>query len=286
MKQTTLLLILCLSTALSLQAQNGKEDLDWSVNEGTMIGVGSYNVMDTYLSPGQEARYTGWSLRIMNERMKVTRLADYKISRQQILNVEFGSTRNGAENATDYAGFVDYGLGYHYRFTRLLPRLKLLAGASARAMGGFIYNTRNSNNPATGKLDLDLNISGIAIYSVQIKNYPLTFRYQMEIPVAGVLFAMHKGQSYYFLSQGNDDGVVKFSSLHNKFAMRNYFSIDFPVASFTICAGYLNSMYRTDVNGIQCHVLSNSFMIGIVKEFISSGGKRLKDSHKFNSAYY
>ena len=43
-------------------------------------------------------------------------------------------------------------------------------------------------------------------------------------------------------------------------------------------AGYLNSMYRTDVNGIKTHVLSNSFMIGLVKEFYSFGGKRLKQS--------
>ena len=75
--------------------------------------------------------------------------------------------------------------------------------------------------------------------------------------------------------------MIKFSSLHNKFAMRNYFTFDFPIANFTVRAGYLNSMYRTDVNGIKTHVLSNSFMIGLVKEFYSFGGKRLKkQKHK------
>ena len=93
----------------------------------------------------------------------------------------------------------------------------------------------------------------------------------MEIPFIGGLLAIHKGQPYYYLSQGDRGGVIKFSSLHNKFAMRNYFTFDFPVANFTVRAGYLNSMYRTDVNGVKTHVLSNSFMIGLVqyKEYVS-----------------
>ena len=61
---------------------------------------------------------------------------------------------------------------------------------------------------------------------------------------------------------------------------------DFPVCNFTIRAGYLNSSYRTDVNGIQSHIISHSFMIGLVKEFISFGGKRLKNTQRFRSAYY
>lgn len=287
MKATVCLtFFLCFCLAHSLAAQGGYEDIPQSVNEATMIGVGGYNVMDTYLTPGVETKYTGWGARILNERMKTVRLANYNVSRQQFINVEFATTRNASETATDYVGFVDYSLGYHYRFNNLLPNLKVLTGASARLAGGFIYNTRNSNNPASGKADLDLNISAMGIYGFRIKNYPVTFRYQMEIPFAGVLFSINKGQPYYFLSQGDRSGVVKFSSLHNKFAMRNYFTFDFPIANFTVRAGYFNSMYRTEVNGIKTHVLSNSFMIGLVREFVSFGGKQLRQTHKYSSAYY
>ena len=289
MKTVASLMILfsCLVFPLAAQTDESEEDdIPRSVNEATMIGVGGYNVMDTDLTPGIETKYTGWGLRILNERMKVVRLANYNVSRQQFLNVEFASTRNAADVATDYIGFVDYSLGYHYRFTNIVPNLKVLAGASARLSGGFIYNTRNSNNPASGKADLDLNFSAMVIYGFKIRNYPITFRYQMEIPFIGALFAIHKGQPYYYLSQGDRGGVIKFSSLHNKFAMRNYFTFDFPVANFTVRAGYLNSMYRTDVNGVKTHVLSNSFMIGLVKEFVSFGGKRLKKTHEYSSAYY
>lgn len=287
MKKTACLMFLFLWMALPLVAQLDEEEVPRSINESTMVGIGGYNLRDTYLSPSTDINYTGWVARILNERMKVVRLADYKISRQQLINVEFGSTRNGAETANEYAGFVDYSLGYHYRFTNLLPGLKVLTGASARLSGGFIYNTRNSNNPVSGKGDFDLNLSAMAIYNFKIKEFPLTFRYQAEIPFAGVLFSVHKGEPYYFLTQGGSDGIVRFSSFHNKFAMKNYFTLDIPVSNFTLRVGYLNSMYRTDVNSIKTHVLSNSFMIGFVKEFVSFGGKRLKsNAHRYSSAYY
>lgn len=283
--QLSIFSFLCL--ALPLMAQSEEDEVPRSINESTMVGVGSYNLRDTYLSPSTDINYTGWVARILNERMKVVRLADYRVSRQQLINVEFGSTRNGAETANEYAGFVDYGLGYHYHFSQVLPGLKILTGASARLSGGFIYNTRNSNNPVSGKADFDLNLSAMAIYNFKLKNFPLTIRYQAEIPFAGVLFSVHKGEPYYFLTQGSADGIVRFSSFHNKFAMKNYFTLDVPVFDFTVRVGYLNSMYRTDVNNIKTHVLSNSFMIGLVKEFVSFGGKRLKkDAHRYRSAYY
>ena len=155
-------LFLCL--ALPLMAQSGEDEAPRSVYESTMVGIGGYNLRDTYLSPSTDINYTGWVARVLNERMKVVRLAGYNVSRQQLINVEFGSTRNGAETANEYAGFVDYSLGYHYRFPQALPGLKVLTGVSARLSGGFIYNTRNSNNPVSGKADFDLNLSAMAIY--------------------------------------------------------------------------------------------------------------------------
>lgn len=267
--------------------QSEESERPWSTNESTMLGLGGYNLHDSYLSPSANVNYTGWVARVMNERLKMVRLADHKIARQQIINVEFGSTHNGAETAHEYAGFVDYSLGYLYRFDEvLIPGLKILTGASGRLSGGFIYNTRNSNNPVSGKGDLDLNLSAMAVYGFKIKNYPLTLRYQAEMPVMGVLFSIHRGQPYYYLSQGDTEGLVRFSSFNNKFAVRNYFSLDLPIANFTMRLGYLNSIYRTNVNGIKTHVISNSFMIGLVKEFVSFGGRRLKETNRFNSAYY
>lgn len=267
-----------------LMAGQENDKLYLSVNEGTMIGIGGYNIKDTYLSP---LKYTGWGVHILNERMKITKLADYKISRQQIISVDFSSTENPAETANDLSGFIDYTLGYHYRFNPA-PNLKILAGSSVHGLLGFVYNTRNGNNPANMKAEIDLNISAMAIYRLMIKDYPLTLRYQIETPFIGALFSPHYGQSYYeIFNQGNTSGIIKMSSFHNKFAMRNYLTVDVPLGSFTIRAGYLSSFNYTDVNNIEGHIVSHSFMIGLVKELFSLGGKNLKKKkHLFNSAFY
>ena len=141
------------------------------INTATLIGIGGYNLMDTYLTPGSRIPYTGWGIRVMNERMKMTRLADHRISRQQIFNADIASTQNGAGTTQAFSGFLDYTLGYHYHFNPI-PALKLLAGVSVHAMGGFIYCVRSSNNPASAKADLDLNLSAQAIYNFRIRNYP------------------------------------------------------------------------------------------------------------------
>lgn len=273
-------LLLCLGLSSVAQSEEGLR----SVNEATLIGYGGYNIKDTYLSP---LKYTGGGFRISNERMKIVSFADYNVSRQQLINIDLSSTSNPAETANNLSGFADYSLGYHYRFNPA-SSLKILLGGSVHGMVGFIYNTRNGNNPATLKADMDLNLSAMAIYRLMLKDYPLVIRYQVETPFAGTLFSPHYGQSYYeIFNEGNNSGTIRFSSFHNKFALKNYLTVDFPVGNVTIRAGYLNSLYYTKVNDIDAHVVSHSFMIGLVKEFISLGGKNLKKKkYLYRSAYY
>lgn len=271
---------------LPLAAQSEEKNEPYPVNEGTLVGIGSYNLKDTYLSPGKNMNYTGWGVRILNERMKMVSLAEYKVSRQQILNVDIAFADNPTETATNFAGFIDYSLGYHYRF-KPFPPLKILTGASIRAMSGFIYNTRNGNNPTSAKADIDLNISAMAIYGLNIGNYPLTFRYQTTLPFLGVFFSPHYGQSYYeIFNLGNYSGVIKANSFHNKFSIRNYLTIDFPIGNITVRAGYLHHYYYTDVNNLQTHIVSHSFVIGLVKEFNSFVIQQAKDRKRYKSAFY
>lgn len=273
-------------TALWAQQSEEKEPADYPVNVATMVGAGRYNLMDTYLTPGIESSYTGWNLRIMDERLKRVALADHRVVRQQIVSIDGGRTLNGAGSAIDYGLFLDYLLGYHYQ-QPLLPGLKWLAGASGQLMAGAIYNTRNTNNPVAAKADLSLNLSSMLVYQWKIKDYPLTLRYQLLLPVAGVSFSPHYTQSYYeMFGLGNHSGVAHFNSFHNKFAMKHYITADFPVGSLIVRAGYLNSRYRTQMNCITGHIVSNSFVIGFVKEFVAFGGKQMRASKCKRSAFY
>ena len=255
----------------------------YSVNEGTLVGVGGYKMKDQYLS---QEKYGGLGFRFMNERMRLTKLAESNISRQNIVNVDLSSTINGAENANFLSAFVDYSLGYHYRFLPD-PFLKIMVGGSMRGMMGMVYNTRNGNNPMTIHADIDLNISLIAIYEFKIKKSPLAIRYQLESPFIGVLFSPVYDQSYYeIFSLGNTAEVLNLYSFNNKMAMRNYLTLDFSIGGMTARIGYLGSFYTTNVHDIDRHIISNNIMLGFVKEFVALGGRELRKRNMFHSAYY
>jgi hypothetical protein len=254
-----------------------------SVNEGTLIGVGGYRMKDTYLTP---EKYGGVGFRFMNERMRLIKSQDSRVSRQNTVNVDISSTMNGAENANFLAAFVDYSLGYHYLF-RPLPHLSVRTGGSVRGMLGMVYNTRNGNNPMTVHADVDLNLSVIAIYEFHIWRRPLAIRYQFETPFAGMLFSPVYSQSYYeIFSLGNTAETINFNSFNNKFAMRNYFTLDFPVAGMTVRAGYFGLYYSTHVHDIDRYIISHNMMLGFVKEFVAFGGREMRNRNLFHSAYY
>ena len=278
---------MCLLGMSSLSAQT--EPLPRSTNSATLVGMGGYNLMDTYLSPGApERNYTGAGFSVLHERMQMTRLADQRISRQQLFRGELARTENGAATATDLAGFATYSLGYHYHFTTPLPDLQFLAGAMAQGWLGFIYNTRNGNNPASTKADADLRLSAMVLYTLRIKGYPIHLRYQGAIPFAGVCFSPHYNQSYYeIFDLGNHAGVVQFNSFHNKWAYQQLLTADFPVGALTLRVGFLGNYYRTDLNAIQSHVVSRSFVIGLAVETVKVASLFRKGATApSRSAYY
>lgn len=263
--------------------ENEAEPIPYSTNEATMFGVGGYQILDTYLSP---YTYKGWGLSVANEKLKTVSLFNHHGVRQQNFGIEFSSTENDAKTASYLSGMLSYGIGYGYRFEPC-KNLRLIPGVSARALAGFIYNTRNGNNPASMKLDVAANLTGMAIYNFKIREFPLTLRFQTEIPFFSVFFSPNYMQSYYeIFSLGNYKGVVKAGSLHNYFTMRNYLTLDIPIYNYTVRLGYQNNIYKTDVNNLTTHLYSNSFMIGIVKEIVSYSGRKLKNKRGFNSAYY
>ena len=254
-----------------------------SINEGTLVGAGGYMMKDSYLS---NEKYGGVGFRFLNERMRMTKLANSRISRQNIVSVDISSVMNGARNANFLSAFADYSYGFHYRFIPD-PNFKILVGGNIHGMIGMVYNTRNGNNPLTVHADIDLNFSLLAIYEFRIKRAPFAVRYQFESPFVGVLFSPVYEQSYYeIFSLGNTAEIYNFNSLHNKFAMRNYLTLDFPLGSATLRIGYLGSYYSTNINEIDRHIISHNVMLGMVKEFVAFGGRELRRRNLFNSAYY
>lgn len=58
----------------------------------------------------------------------------------------------------------------------------------------------------------------------------MVLRYQVNVPMIGLMFSPHYGQSYYeIFSLGNSSGVIQFTSLHNQPSLRQMLSVDLPI---------------------------------------------------------
>ena len=87
---------------------------------------------------------------------------------------------------------------------------------------------------------INLDASGMAIWDLRIKNYPISLRYQVNLPFAGVMFCPNYGQSYYeIFTLGNWGGVINFTSLHNQPSLRQMLTVDFPVGRAKMRLAYL-----------------------------------------------
>lgn len=268
-----ILLTALLITSLPSFGQETEEldDVHRYVTRATSYGVGFTNVFDTYLSPQE---YKGIDFRLSRETIRMTRLFDGNVSVQNFFQADLGHTHNRADNNNMFSGLVNWNYGLHYQF-RLTENFKLLAGGLLDLNGGFVYNLRNSNNPASARAYINLDASGMAIWHLKVKHYPLTLRYQVNLPVMGMLFSPHYGQSYYeIFSLGHASGVVRFTSLHNQPSLRQMLTVDLPIGKTNMRFSYLADLQQYKVNHLKTHTYSHVFMVGVVKELYRLPNKK------------
>ena len=243
--------ILALSAVLSaaspadtVQADNARP-----VERATMYGLGWANMYDTYLSPQE---YRGIEFRLSRESLRRTRWADGRLVRQSFFQGYANYTHNHVDNNNALGALVNWNWGLHYDFP-VARGLHLFAGGLADLSGGFLWNFRNGNNPANARAAVAVDASAGAVWDFRLRRVPLRLRYQLDVPLAGAMFSPHYGQSYYeIFSLGHADGVVRFTSLHNR-----------PSWRFT----YLWDAQQAEVNHIRMHAYGHIFMVGFVKRF-------------------
>ncbi|MFV0546964.1 MAG: DUF3316 domain-containing protein [Bacteroides sp.] len=242
------------------------------ITRAIMYGAGYTNVFDTYLSPQE---YQGTEFRFLRESIRMTNLFDGNISVQNLFQAHVGYTHNIADNNNTFSGLVNWNYGLHYQF-RLTDNFKLLAGGLTDVNAGFVYNLRNTNNPASARAYINLDLSGMAIWKIRIKKYPLVLRYQANLPVVGLMFSPHYGQSYYeIFSLKNSDGVVKFTTPFNQPALRQMLSIDFPIKNIKMRVSYITDIQQAHINGVKSHTYSHVFMLGWVKNLYKISHKTM-----------
>ena len=268
-----------LSLCSGILAQS-RVDGDRYIVRSNLFGIGVANVFDTYLSP---LEYKGPEFRFMHERMRMTGIMNGNVSSQSIVQFNVSSAKNISKSANSYSGMFNWSYALHYQY-KVNKDFKLLFGPMLDTNVGFIYNTRNSNNPAQAKAYMSFDASAMAIYKLRIKNYPITARYQIHLPVLGTAFSPEYGQSYYeIFTLGHRGKNVLFTSLHNAPSFRQLLTFDFPIGNSLIRTGYLCDIQQFKLNNLKSHFYSHNFMIGFVRNFfLVSGKNRNKVSDSLN----
>lgn len=230
----------------------------------TTHGATMLNCLDTYLSGSS---FTGAGYKLSHEKFRDARTGNRKWKYQTIFNATAGATLHSAN--LQYAILADYSWGGYHPFI-INDRLQILAGGQALLSGGVLYLPGNGNNPAAAQVRVALAASGMAIYHIPIKGRDYTLRLQLDIPLAGAMFAPEYGQSYYeIFGRGDVSNIIKFAYPGNSPSWRHALSFDIPIGSKyrnnTLRLSYNGDFFQSRANGLRTHIYNNSISIGFVR---------------------
>ena len=276
---TALLLCCCLNTVAKTgnDGQNGKSPK--LKTNAMMIGVGATNLLDTYLSP---EKYRGIDLRFMSHTRREKDSTLWISQLQHEGNIAYADNRS--DNGGTMAGGYTFGYSMLRKWTTTLWRhpLRIIAGGTATANAGFVYNTRNGNNPANARLSLHIGPTvgfdypigrpshgrGMTFNPADCAHYPIILHYEVSAPLMGLMFSPNYGQSYYeIFTRGNYDHNCVPTTFGSTPSLRQMLTVDFRLAGTTWRVGYMGDIEQSHVNNLKTHTYTHSLVIGIVKRF-------------------
>ena len=233
-----------------------------------LVGLGSTKILDTYLS---QEKFHGEGFTFLSVSEPRGQVWSSIVQNQ----VHLTSAKDRAGHESVLEGSYNFMWGRYCRVYNISGMFDLRVGALGNLGLGFIYNTRNSNNPAQARLGLQIMPSAVTNYRFRIFS-PSTrlgrlgrasLRYELDLPLAGVVFSPNYGQSYYELfSQGNYDHNIVPTTFVSAPCFRQQLSLSHKVnRSLAVSVGYLGDFQQLRVNNLKQHVLSHHFMLGIMK---------------------
>ncbi len=258
---SAILLVVCM--AMSSRAQSDTIVGRHEVTNAQMVAIGATEILDTYLSP---EKYSGIELRYLSHTTRVE--AGNRYTQQIIHQASLCNATDRSGDGSEVAGLYTFSYARHYNWQLMGGRLHVKAGGLADLNLGAIYNTRNQNNPAQMRLSMMVAPSAVAICPFRIKRLRCSARYELSVPLVGVMFSPYYGQSYYeIFSRGNYDHNVVPVTVFSAPSMRHLLTLDLKWKKTTYRLGYLGDFQQAEVNHLKQHVYTHAFMIGIVRHF-------------------
>ncbi len=230
-----------------------------------MLGIGAVNTLDTYLSPEE---YTGTELRYISHSVREN---GTKLSRELVHQAQILSVRNRRENNNELGGFYNFQYNWQYALGQWNVgegELRLKVGGGVDTRLGFLYNMRNSNNPAQAYGQVNIAPNAVAAYRFRLRNLPFQLRYEVQVPLLGLAFSPNYGQSYYeIFTRDNYDHNLVVTTPVSAPSLRQMLTLDFTLRHTTFRVGYLGDYQQAKINQLRQHVWSNLLVLGIVRKF-------------------
>ena len=233
-----------------------------------MLMAGAVNSLDTYLSP---LTYRGTELRFTSQTVHNRPLRNWTHSLTHGLRLarETMRTNDGVR--------LEGGYDFSYSWQRKIVnrtigywgRLMVTAGAGVDATVGFRYHAQNSNNPAQAEAAVCFTPAMAAdwrFFLVSPKNgrrHTLGMRYELAVPLAGMMFSPAFGQSYYeIFSRGDYDHNLCPVWVGNALSVRQRLLFTFKLLGKPLFIGYEADIRQAHVNDIKYHRYTHAAVAG------------------------
>ena len=246
------LLLLCALTA-SAQSQRSH-----------MLGFGPTRILDTYISQ-EKFSGAGFTYLYIYEGRKPEKRWQNTIEHE----LDLSKSRDRGDNTSMIEG------NYNLYWSRLASLVRpssstdfhLQAGFTANANLGFLYDMTTSNNPAQARLALNIMPSAVATYGFPIKQQHFSLRYELNLPLVGIMFSPNYGQSYYeIFTQGNYDRNIVPTTFVSAPTFRQILTLDWLLSEkWALRIGYLGNYQQADINHLKQHIYTHRVLLGFTR---------------------
>lgn len=232
------------------------------------LGLGHNHLLDTYLSP---LNYAGMSLSVAYRSERQSRwVRSGRLTQWWYVQAAYTDANKAVGAGTMHDGEIALTYGLHYN--RLLwqaddfSALRLGIGPALGLHLGGTYNDRNGNNPAQARVAIDLGLSAVADYRFRLLGTRWQWHTQAELPLVGLMFTPHYGESYYqlfALQHGRRNIVAATPFTAPSILVESRLSLPFLHRRFSI--GLRADVRQSHVNGLKRHAWNTSFLLGYTR---------------------